>query len=228
MRRALWCSLSLCIGAVGTGLGQLAPPGTGGVAALTGALGQLGANKRVLVIGAHPDDEDTELLALLSRRGPRENAGVLHSFTESAEYGRKAVDLGFRISFSGMITFRNAQNIRDAARGLPLDALLVETDSPYLAPEPYRGKRCEPAFVVETARQLAEVKAVPFDSAAEATTAGFDRQRFISDLPGQIAVFRGPILRSCETRGEAVREIRDTVVHELGHVLGLGDEEMPY
>ena len=67
MRRALWCSLSLCIGAVGTGLGQLAPPGTGGVAALTGALGQLGANKRVLVIGAHPDDEDTELLALLSR-----------------------------------------------------------------------------------------------------------------------------------------------------------------
>jgi len=67
VRRALWCSLSLCIGAVGTGLGQLAPPGTGGVAALTGALGQLGANKRVLVIGAHPDDEDTELLALLSR-----------------------------------------------------------------------------------------------------------------------------------------------------------------
>ncbi len=67
MRRALWCSLSLCIGAVGTGLGQLAPPGTGGVAALTGALGQLGANKRVLVIGAHPDDEDTELLAFLSR-----------------------------------------------------------------------------------------------------------------------------------------------------------------
>ena len=56
----------------------------------------------------------------------------------------------------------------------------------------------------------------------------FDRQRFISDLPGQIAVSRGPILRSCETRGEAVREIRDTVVHELGHVLGLGDEEMPY
>jgi len=67
VRRALWCSLFLCIGAVGTGLGQLAPPGTGGVAALTGALGQLGANKRVLVIGAHPDDEDTELLALLSR-----------------------------------------------------------------------------------------------------------------------------------------------------------------
>jgi len=56
----------------------------------------------------------------------------------------------------------------------------------------------------------------------------FERERFISDLPGQIAIFRGPILRSCETRGEAVREIRDTVVHELGHLLGLGDEEMPY
>jgi LmbE family N-acetylglucosaminyl deacetylase len=76
LRRALLCSVSLCLGAVGTGLGQLAPPGTGGVAALTGALGQLGANKRVLVIGAHPDDEDTELLVLLSR-GAGAQAGYL-------------------------------------------------------------------------------------------------------------------------------------------------------
>ena len=103
------------------------------------------ARRLDLPVILHNRQSGSELFALLSRRGPRENAGVLHSFTESSEYGRKALDLGFRISFSGMITFKNAQNIRDAARGLPLDALLVETDSPYLAPEPYRGRRCEPA-----------------------------------------------------------------------------------
>jgi TatD DNase family protein len=123
----------------------------------------------------HNRESGSELLALLERSGPRENAGVFHSFTESAEYGRKLIDLGFRVSFSGMITFRSAANIREAATGLPLEAMLVETDSPYLAPEPHRGKRCEPAFVVETAKKLAEVKGVAFERVAEVTTASFDR-----------------------------------------------------
>jgi TatD DNase family protein len=74
-----------------------------------------------------------------------------------------------------MLTFRGASNIRDAAAGLPLDSLLVETDSPYLAPEPHRGKRCEPAFVVETAKKLAEVHRVSLERVAEATTANFER-----------------------------------------------------
>ena len=141
------------------------------------------ARRLELPVALHNRESGSELLALLSRRGPRENAGVFHSFTESAEYGRKVLDLGFRISFSGMITFRNARNIREAAQGLPLDALLVETDSPYLAPEPYRGKRCEPAFVVETAKKLAQVKAVSFDRVAEATTASFDRLFRRRDAP---------------------------------------------
>jgi TatD DNase family protein len=115
------------------------------------------------------------MLALLERLGPRENAGVFHSFTESARFGRQVIDLGFRVSFSGMITFRSADNIREAAAGLPLDALLIETDSPYLAPEPHRGKRCEPAFVVETAKRLAEVQRVTVERVAEATTASFER-----------------------------------------------------
>jgi len=123
----------------------------------------------------HNRESGRELLALLARLGPRENAGVFHSFAESADFGRRVLDLGFRISFSGMITFRSARNIREAAEGLPLDALLVETDSPYLAPEPHRGKRCEPAFVVETAKKLAEVKSVSFERVAEATTASYDR-----------------------------------------------------
>jgi TatD DNase family protein len=116
-----------------------------------------------------------EILALLERLGPRDEAGVFHSFTESAAFGRKVIDLGFRVSFSGMITFRSGENIREAAAGLPLDRLLVETDSPYLAPEPHRGMRCEPAFLVETAKQLAAVQNVSLDRVAEATTAGYEQ-----------------------------------------------------
>lgn len=123
----------------------------------------------------HNRDSGSEMLALLERLGPRENAGVFHSFTESARFGRQVIDLGFRVSFSGMITFRSADNIREAAAGLPLDALLIETDSPYLAPEPHRGKRCEPAFVVETAKRLAEVQRVTVERVTEATTASFER-----------------------------------------------------
>ena len=123
----------------------------------------------------HNRQSGAELLSLLVRLGPREKAGVFHSFTESADYGRRVIDLGFLISFSGMITFAGAGNIRDAAASLPLDAMLVETDSPYLAPVPHRGKPCEPAFVVETARKLAEVQAVSFERVAEATTRNYER-----------------------------------------------------
>jgi TatD DNase family protein len=133
------------------------------------------ARRLDLPVILHNRESGTELLALLERFGSRENAGVFHSFTEDAEYGRKAIDLGFRLSFSGLLTFRGAENIRRAAAGLPLDALLVETDSPYLAPEPHRGKRCEPAFVIETAKKLAEVHGVSFERVAEATTASFER-----------------------------------------------------
>jgi TatD DNase family protein len=123
----------------------------------------------------HNRESGAEMLALLGRSGARERAGVFHSFTEDASYGKKAIDLGYLVSFSGMITFRAAENIRSAAAGLPLDAMLVETDTPYLAPVPHRGKPCEPAFVVETARKLAEVKGEPFENVSAVTTANFDR-----------------------------------------------------
>lgn len=133
------------------------------------------ARRRGLPAILHNRESGPELLALLERLGPRENAGVFHSFTETAEYGRRILDLGYRVSFSGMITFRGADNVREAAAGLPLDSILVETDSPYLAPVPHRGKRCEPAFVVETAKKLAEIHRVSLDRAAEATTANYER-----------------------------------------------------
>jgi TatD DNase family protein len=136
------------------------------------------ARRRGLPVILHNRESGPELLALLERLGPRENAGVLHSFTETAEYGRRVLDLGYHVSFSGMITFRGADNVREAAAGLPLDSILVETDSPYLAPVPHRGKRCEPAFVVETAKKLAEIHRVTLDRVAEATTANYERLFF--------------------------------------------------
>jgi TatD DNase family protein len=133
------------------------------------------ARRLALPVLLHNRESGQEMHALLRRLGPRENAGVFHSFTENAEFGRKALDLGYLVSFSGMVTFRAAQNIREAAAGLPLHAMLVETDTPFLAPEPHRGKRNEPAFVVETARRLAEVKGVGLEEVARATTANFER-----------------------------------------------------
>lgn len=133
------------------------------------------ARRLGLPVLLHDRESGAEMLALLERLGPRPDAGVFHSFTEDAAYGRRAIALGYRVSFSGMITFRAAENIRAAASGLPLDAMLVETDTPYLAPVPHRGKPCEPAYVVETARKLAEVKGTSLEAVAEATTGNFDR-----------------------------------------------------
>jgi len=133
------------------------------------------ARRLELPVLLHNRESGAEMLALLERRGARAGAGVFHSFTEDAAYGRRAIELGYVVSFSGMITFRAAENIRAAAAGLPLEAMLVETDTPYLAPVPHRGKPCEPAFVVETAKRLAEVKNVDLERVAETTTRNFER-----------------------------------------------------
>jgi len=133
------------------------------------------ARRLGLPVLLHNRESGNEMLALLERAGAREAAGVLHSFTGDAAFGRKALDLGYLVSFSGMITFRAAENVRDAAASLPLESLLVETDTPYLAPVPHRGQPCEPAFVVETARKLAEVKGSDLETVAAATTANFER-----------------------------------------------------
>ena len=123
----------------------------------------------------HNRESGAAMLEILEKDGPRENAGVFHSFTEDSDFGRKAIALGYRISFSGMLTFKGAENIRQSARGLPLSEMLVETDAPFLAPVPHRGKTCEPAFVVETAKKLAEVKGSGYEEVAAATTSNFER-----------------------------------------------------
>jgi TatD DNase family protein len=100
--------------------------------------------------------------------------GVFHCFTETEAVARAALDLGFYISFSGIVTFRNAGDLRDLLRWIPLDRLLIETDSPYLAPAPHRGKTNSPAFVPFVAQQVAEIKGLPVDEVARATSRNFD------------------------------------------------------
>jgi TatD DNase family protein len=101
--------------------------------------------------------------------------GIMHCFSGGAAEARQALDLGFHLSFGGVLTFPKADNVREAARMTPEDRLLVETDAPYLAPVPKRGKRNEPAFMVEAVRKLAEVRGVGPERIAEITTANFDR-----------------------------------------------------
>ena len=99
--------------------------------------------------------------------------GVLHCFTGSAELARKGLDLGFYVSLSGIVTFKNAQDLQATAKWLPADQMLVETDSPFLAPVPHRGQKCEPAFVVDTASFVAQLRGEDSEDLAEATTANF-------------------------------------------------------
>jgi TatD DNase family protein len=101
------------------------------------------------------------------------HGGIMHCFTGDAQQARQALDLGFHLSFGGVLTFPKAESLREAARITPGDRLLVETDCPYLAPVPHRGKRNEPAFVVETARRLAAVRGTTLDAIAGVTTRNF-------------------------------------------------------
>ncbi|MFZ3211928.1 MAG: TatD family hydrolase, partial [Terriglobales bacterium] len=115
-----------------------------------------------------------ECLGILAERwAPSGLGGVLHCFTGLMEHARRALDLGFMISFAGNVTFPKAQNIRDAARELPLDRIFIETDSPFLAPVPHRGKRNEPAFVKEVARQIGELRGISAEEVGLHTAQNF-------------------------------------------------------
>lgn len=124
-----------------------------------------------LVIHTRSASEDT--LAIL--RDEAAAGGVFHCFTETDAVARAALDMGFHISFSGILTFRNAADLREVARFVPLDRCLIETDSPYLAPVPYRGKTNSPAYVPFVARQIAELKGLPVEAIAAATSRNFER-----------------------------------------------------
>ncbi|VXB63166.1 TatD family hydrolase [Pseudomonas sp. 8O] len=122
----------------------------------------------------HTREARADTLALL-REAALPQAGVLHCFTEDWEMAKAALDIGFYISLSGIVTFRNAEALRDVARQVPVDRLLVETDSPYLAPVPHRGKPNLPQYVREVAEYLAVLRGVSYETLAEQTSSNFKR-----------------------------------------------------
>ena len=126
-----------------------------------------------LVVHTRASAEDT--LAIMRDEGARDAGGVMHCFTETWDVARAALDLGFHISMSGIVTFKNARELKDVARRVPLDRLLIETDSPYLAPVPFRGKRNQPAYVAHVAAEIARLRELPVETIAAATSANFFR-----------------------------------------------------
>ena len=130
--------------------------------------GQL--NKPVIV---HTRQAQQQTLAILRAHADQEVGGVLHCFTETWAMAEAAIAMNFYISFSGIITFRNASALREVVKKVPLDKLLVETDAPWLAPVPYRGKQNLPGHVVEVAQMVADIKGISYQQVAETTTANF-------------------------------------------------------
>jgi TatD DNase family protein len=133
------------------------------------------ARASALPLVVHTRSASVDTLALLREEGAEAAGGVFHCFTETADVARAALDLGFYISFSGILTFKNAADLREVASFVPLDRCLIETDSPYLAPTPYRGKTNQPAYVPYVARQIAELRQLPVEAVAHATSANFER-----------------------------------------------------
>jgi len=123
----------------------------------------------------HTREAAADTLRVMREENAEEAGGVMHCFTETWGVARGALDLGFFISFSGIVTFRNASALREVARQVPLDRLLVETDAPYLAPVPHRGKINQPAYVRHVAEEVARLRGVDLNVVAEATTANFQR-----------------------------------------------------
>lgn len=130
--------------------------------------------KKPIVI--HTREAPADTIDVLTSEGARDVGGVIHCFSEDRAFAERALDLGFDISFSGIVTFKSSAAIQEVARWAPLDRILVETDSPYLAPVPLRGKPCEPAYVVHTARRVAELRGLAFEALCEATTENAERR----------------------------------------------------
>jgi TatD DNase family protein len=132
------------------------------------------ARASTLPLVVHTRSASADTLAILKEEGAEAPGGVFHCFTETDAVARAALDLGFFISFSGILTFKTAGELREVARFVPLDRCLIETDSPYLAPVPYRGKLNSPAYVPFVAQQIAALKGLPVEAVAAATTANFE------------------------------------------------------
>lgn len=121
----------------------------------------------------HTRSAASDTLRILKEEKAEEVGGVFHCFTETAAVARQALDLGFHVSFSGIVTFKKAEELKETAKMVPLDRLLVETDAPYLAPVPFRGKTNQPAYVLHVAEEIARLRELPLEDVIFATTANF-------------------------------------------------------
>lgn len=131
--------------------------------------------KHGLPIVIHVREADEDLITILREEDVSPQTGVIHCFTGDYETAKQYLDLGFYISLSGIVTFKKSDTIREAAKNIPLDRMLIETDSPYLAPVPYRGKKNEPAYVRHVAEVIAKVRGVPLEEIAETTCANTEK-----------------------------------------------------
>jgi TatD DNase family protein len=129
--------------------------------------------KKPIVVHTRTAAEET--LQILAEENARDVGGLIHCFSENKPFATRALDLGFDLSFSGIVTFKRALDIQEVAAWAPADRILVETDSPYLAPIPLRGKRCEPAYVLHTARFVAGLRGIPLDELAQQTSQNAQR-----------------------------------------------------
>lgn len=123
----------------------------------------------------HTRSAAADTLRIMAEENAGSIGGVMHCFTENREVARAAIDLGFHISFSGILTFKNATLIKEVAQSIPLEKVLIETDSPYLAPTPHRGKTNQPAFVKHVAEEIAKLRNITVEEVGAATTANFNR-----------------------------------------------------
>lgn len=145
------------------------------------------ANNFKLPVVVHDRQAHDDILEILKKMGPFDSGGIMHCFSGDIEYAKKILGLGFFISIPGIVTFKNAIDLQQVAREIPLDSLLIETDGPFLAPVPHRGKRNEPLFLLYTAQQIAKLKEIPIDEVAKVTTANaagifnFDLQRILKN-----------------------------------------------
>jgi len=123
----------------------------------------------------HTRNSTPDCLSILKQEGAQDVGGIMHCFVEDLATAEQAIEIGFYISFSGIVTFKNAKELKTVASALPLDKILVETDSPYLAPMPFRGKTNQPGYTRYVVQEIADLKSLPFDTVADATTANFNR-----------------------------------------------------
>ena len=137
----------------------------------------------------HPLNALEVTLSLIKRYGNPNSAGVLHCFTEDYDMAKAALDENYLISISGIVTFKTADDLKETVRKLPLSSLIIETDAPYLAPVPHRGKKNEPKYVSEVAQYVADLKGIRYEALLEATAANFHRVFPKADPQQQLALF---------------------------------------